>query len=160
MMKDKAGIWIDHRKAVIVLVTPTGEHTSVIVSKVEKHPQRSGDSPLGASYESRQVQRDDSRQRALTGHLNIYYDTVIAALRNAESLFIFGPGEAKGELKKRFMKNKRGGRIVAVETVDKMTNRQIAIKVHEYFSRSAGQRVEIRPRRRRSQSQNLRSAPR
>ena len=159
-MKDKAGVWIDHRKAVIVLVTPTGEHTSVIVSKVEKHPQRSGDSPLGASYESRQVQRDDSRQRALTGHLNIYYDTVIAALRNAESLFIFGPGEAKGELKKRFMKNNRGRQIVAVETVDKMTDRQIASKVHEYFSRSAVQRAEIRSRRHRSRGQNRVSAPR
>ena len=159
-MKEKAGVWIDHRKAIIVLVTPTGEHTSVIVSKVEKHPQRSGDSPLGASYESRQVPRDDSRQRALTGHLNIYYDTVIAALRNAESLFIFGPGEAKGELKKRFMKSRRGGRVVAVEAVDKMTDRQIARKVHEYFARSAAQRVEIRPRRHRTQGQHLRSAPR
>jgi len=160
MMKDKVGVWIDHRKAVIVLVTPTGEHTSVIVSKVEKHPSRSGASPLGASYESRQVPRDDSRQRALTGHLNIYYDTVIAALRNAESLFIFGPGEAKGELKKRLVKNNRGGRVVALETVDKMTDRQIATKVHEYFSRSAVRRVDIRPRRHSPRSQNLDSAPR
>lgn len=158
-MKDKAGVWIDHRKAVIVLVTPTGEHSSVIVSKVEKHPERSGDSPLGASYESRQVPRDDSRQRALTGHLNIYYDAVIAALRNAGSLFIFGPGEAKGELKKRLVKNKLGGRVAGVETVDKMTDRQIAGKVHEYFSRLVGKRVQIRPRQRKSQSRNRGSSP-
>ncbi len=142
MTKDKAGVWIDHRKAVIVVVGPTEERTSHIVSKVERHPERSGDSPLKGPYESRQVPADDRRQRALTGELNIYYDAVIAVIRNAESLLIFGPGEAKGELKKRLVRNKLGGRVVAVETVDKMTDQQIAAKVRRYFS-SAGENAVI-----------------
>ena len=133
-MKDKAGVWIDHRKALIVVVTPTGGHTALIISKVEKHLERSGDSPLKGRYESLQVPADDSRQRALTRELNIYYDAVIAALRKAESVLIFGPGEAKGELNKRLVKDKLGGRVAAVETVDKMTDRQIAAKVRERFS--------------------------
>jgi hypothetical protein len=133
-MKDKAGVWIDHRKAVIVVVSSSGEHTAVVISRVEKHLERSGDSPLKGRYESFQVPADDSRQRALTGELNIYYDAVIAALRNSDSFIIFGPGEAKGELKKRLAKSKLGGRVAAVETVDKMTDRQIAAKVREYFS--------------------------
>jgi hypothetical protein len=29
------------------------------------------------------------------------YDEVISVLRNAESILLFGPGEAKGELKRR-----------------------------------------------------------
>jgi len=49
-MKDKAGVWIDHRKAVVVLVTSAGEHTALIVSAVEKHLERSGDSPLKGRY--------------------------------------------------------------------------------------------------------------
>jgi hypothetical protein len=79
------------------------------------------------------VRPDDSRERKFTGHLNIYYDAVIACIRDAESILIFGPGEAKGELQKRIKKNKLGGRIVGIETVDKMTNRQIAWKVRQYF---------------------------
>jgi hypothetical protein len=133
-MQGNAGVWIDHRKALIVLVTPAGEHTAVIVSKVEKHPERSGDSPLKGRYESRQVPADDSRQRALTGALNIYYDAVIAAFRSAESVLILGPGEAKGELKRRLGKAKLGGRVAAIESADKMTDRQIAARVREYFS--------------------------
>ena len=62
-MKDKAGVWIDHHKAVIVLVTAGGEHTAVIVSKVEKHLERSGDSPLKGRYESLQVAADNRCQR-------------------------------------------------------------------------------------------------
>ena len=79
---------------------------------------------------------DDRRQTALTGELNAYYNAVIAAVRNVGSLLIFGPGEAKGEFKKRLEKNKLGGRVVAVETVDKMTDRQIAAKVRDYFQDS------------------------
>jgi hypothetical protein len=134
MRKCKAGVWIDHRKALIVVVTPAGERTTLVVSKVEQHPQRSGDSPLKGRYAADQVPPDDSRQRAYTGELNIYYDTVIAAVRNAEALVILGPGEAKGELRKRLVRNKLGGRVAAVETADKMTDRQIAAKVREYFS--------------------------
>jgi hypothetical protein len=132
-MTSKAGVWIDHRKAVIVVIGPSAEHTTLIVSNVEKHPERSGDSPLKGSYESRQVPRDDRRQMALTGELNTYYDAVATAVRDAESLLIFGPGEAKGEFRKRLEKNKLGGHVAAVETADKMTDRQIAAKVREYF---------------------------
>jgi len=96
MMKQKAGVWIDHRKAVIVMVTPTGERTSVMVSKVEKHPERSRDSPLKGRYESLQVPADDSRQRALTGELNIYYDAVIAALSQRPVPDHFWPGRNQG----------------------------------------------------------------
>jgi len=132
-MKRAAGLWIDHRKAVIVVVTDKGEETKLIISQVEKQLRRSGDSPLKGPYEAQQVPLDDSRQREFTGHLNIYYDAVIACIRDTEAILIFGPDEAKGELKKRLVKNKLGGRIVGVESVDKMTDRQIAAKVQQRF---------------------------
>ena len=132
-MKRAAGLWVDHRKAVIVVVTDKGEETKLIISKVEKQLRRSGDSPLKGPYEAQQVPLEDSRQREFTGHLNIYYDAVIACLRDTDAILIFGPGEAKGELKKRLVKNKVGGHIVGIETIDRMTDRQIAAKVRRYF---------------------------
>ena len=132
-MRTGVGVWIDHRKAIVVAVTDKGEVTGLIISKVEKQLRRSGDSPLKGPYESQQVPESDSRQRTFTGHLNIYYDAVIASIRDAESILIFGPGEAKGELKKRLARDNLGGRIVGMETVDKMTDRQIAAKVRQYF---------------------------
>ena len=44
-----------------------------------------------------------------------------------------GPGEAKVELKARLKKNKLDGHIVAVESVDKMTDRQVAARVRKFF---------------------------
>jgi hypothetical protein len=133
-MNSNAGVWIDHRRSVIVTLTSSGEHVTHIDAHVEKHLERAGDSPLKGPYEARQVPADDSRQRALTGKLNQYYDTVIEALRGCENLILFGPGEAKGELQKRLAKAKLGPRVAAVETTDKMTDPQIAAKVRAHFA--------------------------
>ena len=133
-MRTKVGLWIDHEKAIVVAVTEKGEETKLIISMAEKQLRRSGDSPLKGSYESQQVPSDDRRQRTYTQHLNIYYDAVMGCIRNAESILIFGPGKAKDELKKRLEKNNLGGRVVGIETVDKMTARQIAAKVRKYFA--------------------------
>ncbi|MEH2336600.1 hypothetical protein [Nostoc sp.] len=117
-------------------VTEKGEDIKEIISEVEKQPRRSGDSPLKGAYESHQVPADDSLQKTFTGELNIYYDAVIAYIRDAESILIFGPGEAKDELKKRLEANNLGERIVGIETVDKMTERQIAAKIRQHFAES------------------------
>jgi hypothetical protein len=136
-MSKKVGLWIDHKKAVIVAVTDQGESTGLIISKVEKQPGRSAGARSTTPYESQQVPADDSRERRFTGHLNIYYDAVIACIRDAESILIFGPGEAKGELKKRLERDGLGGHIVSMETVDKMTDRQIAAEVRRHFANSS-----------------------
>jgi hypothetical protein len=126
-MKNAAGMWIDHRKAVIVIVSDQGEETKQIESDMEKHVRFSGGS------RSEQGGGEDQQDRQFTGHLNAYYDEVIAHLRDAESILIFGPGEAKGELEKRLASKGLSGRVVGIETVDKMTDRQIAAKVRQHF---------------------------
>jgi hypothetical protein len=132
-MKKEVGLWMDHRKAVIVVVTDKGEEIKLIVSKVEKQLRRSGGSPLKGPHEALHVPADDSREREFTGHLNIFYDAIIACIRDAEAILIFGPGEAKGELEKRLARKELSGRIIGIETVDKMTDRQIAAKVRQRF---------------------------
>jgi hypothetical protein len=71
-MNGNAGVWIDHRRSVVVALSSSGEHLTHIDAHVEKHLQRDGDAPLKGSYEARQVPADDSRQRALSGKLNRY----------------------------------------------------------------------------------------
>ncbi len=132
-MKRKAGLWIDHRKAVIVIVSDNEAHIKLVISKVEKQAGRSGGVRSKTQHGQEPSVADDSRQREFTGHLNVYYDAVIACIRDAEAILIFGPGEAKGELKKRLEKDKLGGRIAGVETADKMTDSQIMAKVRKHF---------------------------
>ena len=126
-MKSAVGLWIDHREAVIVLISDGAEKITRVPSNLEKHVRFSGGS------RSEQGGGEDQQDRQFTGHLNTYYDAVIAQLRDSESILLFGPGEAKGELEKRLANKGLGGRIVGIETVDKMTDRQIAAKVRQHF---------------------------
>lgn len=132
-MKTTVGLWIDHRKSVIVTISDKGEEIKVIESKVEKQLGRSAGKRSTNSFEAQKVPADGSKEKKFTAQLNTYYEVVISVIHNAESILIFGPGEAKGELIKRLEKDKLAERIVAVETADQMTDPQITAKVREYF---------------------------
>jgi hypothetical protein len=126
-MKRQAGLWIDHREAFVVLIGDGAEKTERIESGMEKHVRFSGRSAAD------QGSADDQRDRQFASHLNRFYDEVISYVRDAESILLFGPGEAKRELEKRLANAGLGGRIVGIETVDKMTDHQIAAKVRQHF---------------------------
>jgi hypothetical protein len=130
----KTGLWIDHKKAVIVTITDQGEEVKQILSHVERQLHRSADSRPGGPFESQSVPADDRRDHKFTGLLNGFYDEVVSSIHQSESILIFGPGEAKGELQKWVEHKGLGGRIVGVETVDKMTEHQVAAKVRKHFS--------------------------
>ena len=131
-MKTEAGLWIDHRQAVIVILVDQVEETQRITSDIEKQIRYSG-----ASHSQTPHGHDDSaedrRDRRFADHLSKYYDEVIACLREADSILIFGPGEAKSELQKQLEGQALSERIVGIETTDKMTDGQIAAKVRQHF---------------------------
>jgi len=133
-MKMNTGLWIDHRKAIIVMLSDEKQETIEIKSNVEKQPGRFDGTRSTASFEAQMVKADDRQERKFTSQLDQYYEEVVAAIRTAHSIFLFGPGEAKGELKNHLEQAGLGENIIAVETVDKMTDNQIASKVRDYFA--------------------------
>ncbi len=132
-MKRDVGLWIDHKKAVIVTVSNEGEQTREIASNVGKRVRFSGDLRSKSPGGHQAISAEDTEDRRYMDDLNDYYDEVISSIRDAEAILILGPGEAKGELAKRLESSELGGRIVGIETADKMTDRQIAAKVRERF---------------------------
>jgi len=124
-LKNAVGLWIDHRKAVVVRLIDQLEEIKIINSNVDKHPRFSG--------EAQKQNEEDQRDRRFANQLNQYYDEVISFLRDAESILIIGPGKAKLEFKKRFETEVHTGKIAGTETVDKMTDNQIVARIREYF---------------------------
>src|ERR1041385_6985523 len=82
-MTMQAGLWIDHRKAVIVMASNGEEVTRVVESNVERHVRYSGGAHSGASHESQPETGEDTRERHFEGQLTHYYDAVIACIRGA-----------------------------------------------------------------------------
>jgi hypothetical protein len=119
--------WFVDRPSSALRITDDGEELRKIASSMEKHVQFTG----GTASEDGST--EDVRDRQFGNHLNRYYDEVIAVIRSADSIQIFGPGEAKGELEKRLEHAGLKTHIVAVETVDKMSDRQISAKVRDHL---------------------------
>ncbi|NTU54730.1 MAG: hypothetical protein HGA79_00595 [Anaerolineales bacterium] len=127
-MKKKIGLWIDNREAIIVKLTDKGEQIIRINSGAEKQLRFEGGSRKDGLQTTETIQG-----RKYDTQLGKYFDDIIAHIREAEMIQIFGPGEAKDGLLKRLEKDGLRERVVAIETMDKMTDDQIAAKVREHF---------------------------
>lgn len=132
-MNTKIGLWLDHRKAVIVIETSIGEEIQTVWSHADKQPGRVDGERVNEPFESNMVQADDVRERRFASHLTHYYQEIAALVQDADSLFIFGPGEAKGELRKYLQPALPKSCRVHVETADKLTDTLIAARVRSYF---------------------------
>ena len=138
-MTKQVGLWIDHRKAVMVTVSGETLTENVVESGSPKRVRFSGGTASG-SRGSRAGAGEDKRERHFEGDLARFYDRVIEHLRDAEDIFIFGPGEAKTELRAQLERQGLGGRIAGIEAADKMTRRQISEKVRRRFAAASAPR--------------------
>jgi hypothetical protein len=132
-VKREVGLWIDHRKTVIVTFVNGSEITKEIRSNIASHARISDGSHPNAPTHSEQEMAEDTRDRRFTNHLGRYYEGVILSIRDADAIWIFGPGEAKVELGQQLEREHLGRRIVGIETVDKMTARQISARVRKHY---------------------------
>jgi len=124
-MNQKVGIWLDHTSAVIVSTSAGHVTSKTLESDVGAHPRYSGQG--GAGGEKKYDQRHGEQ-------LDRYYDDIISQLGLPEAVLIFGPGEAKLELKERLSRSKAlSGCTVDLETADKLTDPQIVAKVKDHF---------------------------
>ena len=77
------------------------------------------------------MSRRDGRHRQ---QLDRFYEKLIAELKGADQILVFGPGEAKGEFANMLKRSKLlPPRVVAVKTADKLTGRQVVAEVSDYF---------------------------
>lgn len=134
-MKREVGLWIDHRRTVMVTIENETAVTREILSNMEKHVRFSNSASSKNPAPVHGSSAEDMRDRQFDDHLDSYYDGIISMIRDADSIWIFGPGEAKVELENRLKQAGLGGRIVGVETVDKLTDHQIAAKVRDRYLR-------------------------
>jgi hypothetical protein len=133
-MATKAGVWIDHKQATVILITGAGREVKKIAFDIGQPTRPVGGSRPKNKYTPNDFVAEDRRERKVENDRKDYYDDVIAAIRGAEALLILGPGEAKGELQKHIAAKKLRGLTVELETTDKMTDRQVSAKVSKHFT--------------------------
>ncbi len=130
-MTHQAGLWIDHRQAVIVNIEPKHHNTLTIHSDAERHVTQPASVTADQATDTHPGAAEDTRDRHYEGQLHKYYAEVIDCLHDAEKILIVGPGEAKTELKARLEHAGHGARILGVEAADKMSEREVVAFMRE-----------------------------
>lgn len=109
-------LWISRRKAIIVSTTDGVEEISHVESKARRRAE-------GTPQQ----------------HLVEYYREVIHPILDAQSIFIFGPAQAKMELKSEILKVETlSNRVVGTETANTMTEDQLVARAREMCGSQAG----------------------
>jgi len=132
-MKTQTGLWIDHRQAVVVMLSDHGDTIRHITSDLDEIARSVNETGTHAAAGYYSMLAEDRHDRRVIDHLHRYYDAIIASLNGGDPILIIGPGEAKHELRKRLEQHASGIHIAAVEPADHMTDRQIAAHVRNYY---------------------------
>lgn len=115
-MKKEAGLRIDYRQVVILTLADQVEETAQTISDIEKQVWY-----LDVSHEAHvdtKETRRDKQARHFDDYLSPYYDEVIVSPCDADSMLIFGSGEAESEFQKQLEDFALRERIVVIETTD------------------------------------------
>jgi hypothetical protein len=105
-MATKAGVWIDHKQAIVVLITDAGNEIKKFRSVEQPHARPASGSRSKNKYTRNDFIAEDRREQKLVNDRTKVYQEVLACIRGADSLLILGPGEAKGvgtSRRRRFM---------------------------------------------------------
>ena len=141
-MKKYVGIWLDQREAFVISLAktrPFAEEIQEIMERIESNMERrvrlsGGSRSKKTPYGPQEISVDSKQEDRIKGQLRKYYQQIIRQVSDADRILIFGPGEAKIDLKKEIEKSKGlEGKIKKIESADKMTQRQIAAKVKTFF---------------------------
>jgi hypothetical protein len=132
-MKYKVGLWIDHRNAIVIYIAESEVGIKTIKSNVDKQSHDNTELSSSAPFDKHKATKADIQNGIYAESIEKFYGKVYSGVKNAESVLIFGPDEAKVELKAYIEKRCIGKLVVGIETVDRMSDRQIIAKVSKYF---------------------------
>ena len=135
-MEKLFGLWVDHENAIIVSLIDGSHKVTHVESDIEGRFRLKGGSRSNAPWGIQSATSESKRDFRYNKHLNLYFQHIIDLLKDAKHIFIFGPGEAKIELKKEIEKNNiLINKISGIEASDKLTEPQIIAKVKKYFNK-------------------------
>lgn len=134
-MKRQTGIWIDTSKAIIItLEAGNNEKIFEIESDVENriyHDKEGDKGNFSGVHHGNNETKFENRKKE---QMDFFIKEVLAYVKGADELFVFGPAEAKIRLEQKIHGEKLfTHKLKAVETADKMTLNEIVAKVKKFY---------------------------
>jgi len=131
-MDKHRGIWIDYQKAMIVDPENDQKRLKTITANMDLTTNDHRPGRMREQFISPERKLEAKRKKLLKN----YYRHVIQELDNDCDLYIFGPAEAKNELRKELGRSHKRFSNITVEVSDSMTDNQVVAQVRSFFARN------------------------
>lgn len=120
-----AVVWIDHREAHVMHISPDNIESSIVhPAKPHQHLHNKRGSDKGGAVGSGRAPEDQN-----------FYHEVVEALKGAQEILIVGPASAKLNLVKHIQSHDQQmvDKVIGVETVDHPSDEQLVVYARKYF---------------------------
>ncbi len=126
----KVGIWIDHRRAVVVTIENGNESIQTLEGDMDRQPKAAGRTGNKTKWGPQAPVNEHRVEEHYRLHVVHFYKDVIKAIGKVDQLLVMGPAQAKHEFADEIGKVADLRNVpLKIETVDKMTDPQVAAKV-------------------------------
>lgn len=135
MNKKRIGVWLDHHKANFISFEPLNEHVQTIYSNLDPNQIRvDGEGADGTRWAWAASNNEYHKNHKAMQELDKYYDTLSKLLEEYDEVLLFGPTDAKKELKNKLASNKHfKNKAIHVESSDHLSENQMLAYVRDYF---------------------------
>lgn len=133
-MEKNVGIWLDNEKAYIITLIDGNEKVEKIESNVETRVRIEGETKSYSRLGGMLINPQKKKTKRKNHQLKDYFRSIIRKTKDASSIYIFGPADAKTNLKKIVEQEKNlNKKLKRVESSDRLTEKQMVAKVRQVF---------------------------
>lgn len=133
------GIWLDKQKAYIITLESNREVLCTIFSEVEDYHVSGGSGtrfkggPQDVVQDSKYLEREKHQLKA-------YFRDIVAKIKGADSIALFGPAETYKEFEKELVERHQelSQKICASRNVDSMTVNQTVALIKDFYNSPHG----------------------
>jgi len=132
----KVGIWIDQEKALIVRIEGEGPPVlEKMKSEVESRIRIPGEGKVSARFGQSFIDDKEKKQHRQHNQREKFFKEIIKEIKNADYLYLIGPGPAKDGLYNA-LENDQTARIkvILTEPTDRLTQQQLIVKIESFFT--------------------------
>jgi hypothetical protein len=135
-LEKNTGIWLDQEKAYIITLNSSGKPSiEKFVSDVESRVRYAGEKKPYTQFETTYSNDEGRKQRRQKHERERHFETLINAVYDADYIYLFGPGQAKEELRNTIEKDHSiHAKLIGVETAGRLTQNQMIEEVKKYYS--------------------------
>ncbi|UCG27498.1 MAG: hypothetical protein JSV24_11080 [Bacteroidales bacterium] len=133
-MEKNVGIWLDNEKAYIITLVNGNEHVEKIESNVETRVRFKGETKSYSRLGGMFINPQKKKTKRKNHQLKEYFNSILKRTRDANGIYIFGPADAKKNLKKVYQREKSfTNKLKGVESSDRLTENQMVARVKKVF---------------------------